>query len=124
MKKILICYFASIATITGFFTALFFNAVPLVVIFIIAFTACLLWFADIMRVMNKQEQRRRRRAMKAAEPEYRRIDFADDLGEDEPEEKPAAVGIVRPGSCPSITYANMRAIEKGREINENIRAEA
>ena len=58
MKKILFCYFASIATITGFFTALFFNAIPLAIIFIVAFTACLLWFGDVMRIMDKHEQTR------------------------------------------------------------------
>ena len=105
-NKIFACFFLSLLSTISFAAALLFNLVPLAIICIVALAGCLLWFADIMSILDKQEKRQERRANREPIEEYRRIDFASDL---EPERK----GTVRPGSRPSIVYLNMRAEREG-----------
>lgn len=104
MKKIIVCYFASMGSLLGFILGLSTNMIPFAVIMVAAFTGCLLWFCDIARQWNA----RRRRSDRASKPrEVYNIDIPLD---DDPEDKPAAA--VRPGSRPSATYAQMKAMQE------------
>lgn len=103
MKKFIVCYFASIGSLLGFMMASNMNQIPLAVIMGALFAGCLLWFTEITR----QKRKRRRSDRKEKPQEFYRIDIPLD---DEPEDKPA--GSVRPGSRPSATYAQMKAMQE------------
>lgn len=104
MKKIIVCYFASVGSLATCVTALNTNLIPLAVIMAAAFTGCLLWFCDITRQWNA----RRRRADRTSKP--REIYSIDIPLDDDPEDKP--VGSVRPGSRPSAAYEQMKAMQE------------
>lgn len=104
MKKIIVCYFASVGFLLGFTLALNMNQIPVAVLMGALFVGCMLWFTELTRLMK----RKRRRSEREDTPqETYRIDIPLD---DEPEDKPA--GSVRPGSCPSATYAQMKATQE------------
>lgn len=105
MKKILVCYFASIVSLLIFMVARDMNLIPLCVVMFAAFTACLLWFADIMRQWNARKRRSER--VNHEVQEFYSIDIPLD---DKPEDKPA--GGVHTGSRPSVTYAQMKAMQE------------
>ena len=112
MKKIIICYFASVGTLLGFTFAINANMIPFAVVMVAAFFGCMLWFCDIMRQISARKRARRSEREDAVQEHYS-IDIPLD---DEPEEKP--VSTVRPGSRPSVTYYAMRSFEEGVKLND------
>lgn len=125
MKKIIVCYFASMGSLLGFILGLSTNMIPFAVIMVAAFTGCLLWFCDIARQWNAM----RRRSDRASKPrEVYNIDIPLD---DDPEDKPAedapeayvisGSGNVHTGMYPSEDYFKM--LSKGGSYSD-IRREA
>ena len=111
MKKLIVCYFASIGSLLGFMVAINMNQIPLAVIMVALFVACMLWFTDIAR---QKAKRGRHRSDQAKRPqEFYSIDIPLD---DEPEDKPAAA--VRPGSRPSVTYLEMKTFQERGRMND------
>lgn len=100
MKKIIVCYFASVGSLLCFMLALNMNQIPVAVLMAALFVGCMLWFTELTRLMKRK---RRRSDREDIPQETYRIDIPLD---DEPEDKP--VGNVRPGSRPSATYAQMK----------------
>ena len=123
MRKIIINWFASAASLLIFALALNKNAIPLAVLAAIAFVACLLWFSDIIRQADSRARRSKRR-----EPERQEF-YSIDIPLDDPQDKPAedapeAYGIsgnVHTGMYPSEDYFKM--LSKGGSYSD-VRREA
>ena len=125
MRKIIINWFASAASLLIFALALNINAIPLAVLAAIAFVGCLLWFSDIIRQADARARRSQRR-----EPERQEF-YSIDIPLDDPEDKPAedapeayvisGSGNVHTGMYPSEDYFKM--LNKGGSYDD-IRREA
>lgn len=83
MRKIIINWFASAASLLIFALALNADQIPLAVLAAIAFVACLLWFTDIIRQIDSRSRRSKRK-----EPEPQEF-YSIDIPLDDPEDKPA-----------------------------------
>lgn len=125
MRKIIINWFASAASLLIFALALNTNAIPLAVLSALIFAVCLVWFTDIIRQIDSRSRRSERRE---PEPqEFYNIDIPLDYSEDKPaEDAPEAYvisgsGNVHTGMYPSEDYFKM--LSKGGSYSD-IRREA
>lgn len=123
MRKIIINWFASAASLLIFALALNTNAVPLAVLAAIAFVACLLWFSDIIRQIDARARRSQRK-----EPERQEfysidipLDDPEDKGADKEPESYVVSSDVHTGTYPSEDYFKM--LNKGGSYDD-IRREA
>lgn len=111
MRKIIINWFASAASLLIFALALNTNAIPLAVLAALIFAVNLLWFTDIIRERSARARRAARAEHRGAEEEYYSIDIPlDDEDQNLAADKPEAVEIssfIRPGSRPSDKYLQM-----------------
>lgn len=118
MRKIIINWFASAASLLIFALALNTNAIPLAVLAAISFVGCLLWFSDIIRQADARARRSQRR-----EPERQEF-FSIDIPLDDPEDKEAdkepesyvVSSNVHTGTYPSEDYFKM--LSKGGSYND------
>lgn len=125
MRKIIINWFASAASLLIFALALNTNAIPLAVLSALIFAVCLVWFTDIIRQIDSRSRRSERR-----EPEQQGF-YSIDIPLDDPEDKPAedapeayvisGSGNVHTGMYPSEDYFKM--LSKGDSYSD-IRREA
>lgn len=125
MRKIIINWFASAASLLIFALALNTNAIPLAVLSALIFAVCLVWFTDIIRQIDSRSRRSERR-----EPEQQGF-YSIDIPLDDPEDKPAedapeayvisGSGNVHTGMYPSEDYFKM--LSKGGSYSD-IRREA
>lgn len=123
MRKIIINWFASAASLLIFALALNTNAIPLAVLAAIAFVACLLWFSDIIRQADARARRSQRK-----EPERQEF-YSIDIPLDDPQDKTAdkepesyvVSNNVHTGTYPSEDYFKM--LDKGGSYDD-IRREA
>lgn len=123
MRKIIINWFASAASLLIFALALNADQIPLAVLAAIAFVACLLWFSDIIRQADSRARRSKRR-----EPERQEF-YSIDIPLDDPEDKSAEdtpeayviSGNVHTGMYPSEDYFKM--LGKGGSYSD-VRREA
>lgn len=104
MKKIIVCYFTTVGFLLGFTLALNMNQIPVAVLMGALFVGCMLWFTELTRLMKRK---RRRSEREDIPQEFYRIDIPLD---DDPDDKPA--GSVQPGSRPSATYIEMKAMQE------------
>jgi len=96
MKKIIICYFASVGALICFTAAVCSNNVPIMIATAGMFAGCVIWFTDIMRQISQRKERRK-------EPCKVREFYSIDIPLDDDIKK----GNVRPGSRPSEMYLKM-----------------
>lgn len=123
MRKIIINWFASAASLLIFALALNTNAIPLAVLSAIAFVGCLLWFADIIRQIDARSRRSQRRQLERQEF------FSIDIPLDDPQDKQAnkepesyvVSSNVHTGTYPSEDYFKM--LNKGGSYDD-VRGEA
>lgn len=125
MRKIIINWFASAASLLIFALALNADQIPLAVLAALIFAVCLLWFADIVRQIDSRSRRSKRR-----EPEPQEF-YNIDIPLDEPQDKPAedapeayvisGSGNVHTGMYPSEDYFKM--LSKGGSYSD-VRREA
>lgn len=123
MKKIIINWFASAASLLIFALALNADQIPLAVLSALIFAVCLVWFTDIVRQIDSRSRRSERR-----EPEPQEL-YSIDIPLDDPEDKPAEdapeayviSGNVHTGMYPSEDYFKM--LNKGGSYSD-IRGEA
>ena len=107
MKQIIICYVATVGMLMGFAIAMANVWIPAMMLFLLAFALCLIWFAHIM---SKREDRawykwrKCQRKISELEKKYDALKAMLDQLQDKPE---TAQSNVRPGSRPSIEYMNM-----------------
>lgn len=123
MRKIIINWFASAASLLIFALALNTNAIPLAVLAAISFVGCLLWFSDIIRQADARARRSKRR-----EPERQEfysidipLDDPQDKGADKEPESYVVSSNVHTGTYPSEDYLKM--LNKGGSYDD-IRREA
>lgn len=123
MRKIIINWFASAASLLIFALALSTNAIPLAVLTAITFVACLLWFSDIIRQADSRARRSQRR-----EPERQEfysidipLDDPEDKGADKEPESYVVSSNVHTGTRPSEDYFKM--LDKGGSYDD-VREEA
>lgn len=118
MKKIIINWFASAASLLIFALALNTNAIPLAVLAAISFVGCLLWFSDIIRQADARARRSQRK-----EPERQEF-FSIDIPLDDPLDKGAdkepesyvVSSNVHTGTHPSEDYFKM--LNKGGSYDD------
>ena len=111
MKKIIINWFASAASLLIFALALNADQIPLAVLAALIFAVCLVWFTEIVRQIDSRSRRSERR-----EPEPQEL-YSIDIPLDDPEDKPAedapeayvisGSGNVHTGMYPSEDYFKM-----------------
>ena len=125
MRKIIINWFASAASLLIFALALNADQIPLAVLSALIFAVCLVWFTDIVRRIDSRARRSQRR-----EPERQEF-YSIDIPLDEPQDKPAedapeayvisGSGNVHTGMYPSEDYFKM--LSKGGSYSD-VRREA
>lgn len=125
MKKIIINWFASAASLLIFALALNAGQIPLAVLSALIFAVCLVWFTDIVRQIDSRSRRSERR-----QPERREF-FSIDIPLDDPQDKPAedapeayvisGSSNVHTGTYPSEDYFKM--LNKGGSYSD-VRREA
>ena len=123
MRKIIINWFASAASLLIFALALNADQIPLAVLSALIFAVCLVWFTDIVRRIDSRARRSKRR-----EPEPQEF-YSIDIPLDEPQDKPAEdapeayviSGNVHTGMYPSEDYFKM--LSKGGSYSD-VRREA
>ena len=124
MKRFMICYFATVFSMLLFAIALSFSWIILAVVGVILFAGCLVWFAKLMEKSESYSYRQIRRhsdKLNEIEKELKIMQFEiRGKADADVDISVLATNNVRPGSKPSITYANMKAIE---EAKNDVRAE-
>lgn len=125
MRKIIINWFASAASLLIFALALNADQIPLAVLSALIFVVCLVWFTDIVRQIDARSRRSKRK-----EPEPQEF-YNIDIPLDEPQDKPAedapeayvisGSGNVHTGMYPSEDYLKM--LSKGGSYSD-VRREA
>lgn len=101
MKKIIVCYFASIGTFMGFMIFINNNNIPAGILMCVLFTLCLIWFGEIMKqwAARIRERQNNKPVKEVWNPS--RIDIPlDDVKNEEKQN-------VHPGSYPSEAYYKM-----------------
>jgi len=123
MRKIIINWFASAASLLIFALALNADQIPLAVLSALTFAVCLVWFTDIVRQIDARSRRSKRR-----EPERQEFNSIDiplddpqDSANDKEPESYAVSSNVRTGTYPSEDYFKM--LNKGGSYDD-IRREA
>lgn len=123
MKRFMICYFATVFSMLLFAIALSFSWIILAVVGIILFAGCLVWFAKLMEKSESYSYRQIRRhsdKLNEIEKELKIMQFEiRGKADADVDISVLATNNVRPGSKPSITYANMKAIEEAKNDVRN-----
>ena len=123
MKRFMICYFATVFSMLLFAISLSFSWIILAVVGILLFAGCLVWFAKLMEKSESYSYRQIRRhsdKLNDIEKELRIMQFEiRGKADADVDISVLATNNVRPGSKPSITYANMKAIEEGKNDVRN-----
>lgn len=123
MKRFMICYFATVFSMLLFAIALSFSWIILAVVGILLFAGCLVWFAKLMEKSESYSYRQIRRhsdKLNEIEKELKIMQFEiRGKADADVDISVLATNNVRPGSKPSITYANMKAIEEAKNDVRN-----
>ena len=123
MKRFMICYFATVFSMLLFAIALSFSWIILAVVGVILFAGCLVWFAKLMEKSESYSYRQIRRhsdKLNEIEKELKIMQFEiRGKADADIDISVLATNNVRPGSKPSITYANMKAIEEAKNDVRN-----